>query len=145
MDLCGFIWGLFQYQCHLAFWLFLIRPGPWDFGAYNGRLYKQDDRIKKRIGGWCAKDKKKGQWLQVDLGKIKFVTAVATQGKIDRALDGFSCGSYYLYSLNWNLEMFCYDEGEAKPSEQSDNQQQSQPTYGTRGPFLDSLGNVSGP
>ncbi|XP_078364915.1 uncharacterized protein LOC144649315 isoform X2 [Oculina patagonica] len=55
--------------------------GPWDFGAYNGRLYKQDDRIKKRIGGWCARDKSNGQWLQVDLGKIKFVTAVATQGR----------------------------------------------------------------
>jgi len=69
-------------------------PGPWDFGAYNGRLYKQDDRIKKRIGGWCAKDKKKEQWLQVDLGKIKFVTAVATQGKpVDRALSGFHASS----------------------------------------------------
>lgn len=67
-------------------------PGSWDFGAYNGRLYKQDDRIKKRTGGWCARNKKKEQWLQVDLGKIKFVTAVATQGKIDRALPRFHVG-----------------------------------------------------
>lgn len=67
-------------------------PGSWDFGAYNGRLYKQDDRIRKRTGCWCARNKKKEQWLQVDLGKIKFVTAVATQGKIDRALPRFRVG-----------------------------------------------------
>ena len=54
--------------------------GKWDFGAYNARLYKQDDRVRHRIGGWCAKNKDNNQWLQVDLGKIKFVTAVATQG-----------------------------------------------------------------
>ena len=61
--------------------LLLPVTGGWDFGAYNARLYKQDDRHRKRIGGWCAKDKRNGHWLQVDLGKIKFVTAVATQGK----------------------------------------------------------------
>jgi len=55
--------------------------GKWDFGAYNARLYKQDDRVRHRIGGWCAKNKDNNQWLQVDLGKIKFVTAVATQGR----------------------------------------------------------------
>lgn len=54
---------------------------PWDFGPYNGRLYLQDDRIRKRIGGWCARHKNHNQWLQVDLGKIKSVTAVATQGR----------------------------------------------------------------
>lgn len=58
--------------------------GHWDFGAHNARLYKQDDRIRSRIGGWCAKQKDNNQWLQVDLGKIKFVTAVATQGTEDR-------------------------------------------------------------
>lgn len=84
MDLYGFIWGVFLISVSLSFLIVFI-PGPWDFGAYNGRLYKQDDRIKKRIGAWCAKDKKKGHWLQVDLGKIKFVTAVATQGKRDSA------------------------------------------------------------
>ena len=61
--------------------LLLPVTGGWDFGAYNARLYKQDNRYQKRIGGWCAKDKQNGHWLQVDLGKIKFVTAVATQGK----------------------------------------------------------------
>lgn len=58
-----------------------LLTGGWDFGAYNARLYKQDNRYQKRIGGWCAKDKQNGHWLQVDLGKIKFVTAVATQGR----------------------------------------------------------------
>ena len=67
-------------------------PGRWNFGAHNARLYKQDDHIRRRIGAWCAKDKKVGHWLQVDLGKIKFVTAVATQGiKNDNVMhNGFS-------------------------------------------------------
>ena len=51
----------------------------WDFGAHNARLYKEDDIHRKRVGAWCA-SKNKNQWLQVDLGKIKTVTAVATQG-----------------------------------------------------------------
>ncbi|XP_068693880.1 uncharacterized protein [Montipora foliosa] len=55
--------------------------GTWDFGAHNARLYKEDDRMRSRIGAWCAKHKDSNQWLQVDLGKIKFVTAVATQGR----------------------------------------------------------------
>lgn len=57
-----------------------ILAGDWDFGARNARLYKQDDHIRRRIGGWCAQYTDNNQWLQVDLGKIKFVTAVATQG-----------------------------------------------------------------
>ena len=85
MDLYCFICDIFPVSVSLSLLIAFI-PGPWDFGAYNGRLYKQDDRIKKRIGGWCARDKKKGHWLQVDLGKIKFVTAVATQGKRDSAV-----------------------------------------------------------
>ena len=51
----------------------------WDFGAHNARLYKEDDANMKRVGAWCA-SKLKNQWLQVDLGKVKTVTAVATQG-----------------------------------------------------------------
>ena len=77
----AFIWSHYPVSVSLSLLIVSI-PGPWDFGAHNGRLYKQDDRIKKRIGGWCAKHKNNEQWLQVDLGKIKFVTAVATQGKI---------------------------------------------------------------
>ena len=75
------VWSHYPVSVSLSLLIVSI-PGPWDFGAHNGRLYKQDDRIKKRIGGWCAKHKNNEQWLQVDLGKIKFVTAVATQGKI---------------------------------------------------------------
>lgn len=54
---------------------------PWDFGPHNARLYLQDDRIRKRIGGWCARYRNHNQWLQVDLREIKIVTAVATQGR----------------------------------------------------------------
>ena len=110
-------------------------PGPWDFGAYNGRLYKQDDRIKKRIGGWCAKDKRKGQWLQVDLGKIKFVTAVATQGMIDTALTGFHAGP--LSCLNWNLEILGFLEGE-KPGNPEKNPRSKARTNNKLDPHMES-------
>ena len=36
-----------------------------------------------RGNGWCAEINDKGQWLQVDLGKIIEVCAVATQGDIN--------------------------------------------------------------
>ncbi|KAK3744449.1 hypothetical protein QZH41_012870, partial [Actinostola sp. cb2023] len=54
--------------------------GAWDAGARNARLYSVDDRVKKRVGGWCAASNK-NQWLQVDLGATTYVTAVATQGR----------------------------------------------------------------
>lgn len=54
--------------------------GKWDFGAHNARLYKEDDLVYKKVGGWCAKNKT-NQWLQVDLGRPRIITAVATQGK----------------------------------------------------------------
>lgn len=57
-----------------------ILAGDWDFSARNARLYQEDNFIRRRIGGWCAQHQDSNQWLQVDLGKIKFVTAVATQG-----------------------------------------------------------------
>ncbi|XP_067054194.1 uncharacterized protein [Acropora muricata] len=55
--------------------------GDWDFSARNARLYQEDNFFRRRIGGWCAQHQDSNQWLQVDLGKIKFVTAVATQGR----------------------------------------------------------------
>ena len=36
-----------------------------------------------RGDGWCAEKNDKDQWLQVDLGKIIEVCAVATQGDIN--------------------------------------------------------------
>ena len=123
MDLYRFIRDVFAVSVSQSLLIVFI-PGPWDFGAYNGRLYKQDDRIKKRIGAWCAKDKKKGHWLQVDLGKIKFVTAVATQGETDRALPGFHAGP--LSYTSWTGIWRCFLWGERKQNPWS------QATYGTR-------------
>lgn len=48
-------------------------------GASNARLYFEDDHDQKRIGGWCAASRDP-QWLKVDLGKVKQITGIATQG-----------------------------------------------------------------
>nr|QNH72377.1 toxin candidate TRINITY_DN11973_c0_g1_i1 [Pachycerianthus borealis] len=56
--------------------------GSWDFGAHNARLYNEDDFVRKRVSAWCANDElQQEQWLQVDLGKARNVTGVATQGR----------------------------------------------------------------
>ena len=52
---------------------------------------------------------------------------------------------------NWNLEMLVFMEGgklenpEKNPRSKDENQQQTQPTYDTRDPFLERPGNFSGP
>ena len=38
-----------------------------------------------RTGAWSAKTNDKGQWIQVNLGKIAEVTKVGTQGRQDHA------------------------------------------------------------
>ncbi|KAK3723796.1 hypothetical protein QZH41_019473, partial [Actinostola sp. cb2023] len=47
----------------------------------NGRLNKKKDA--KGIGGWAAGSKGKGEHIQIDLGSVKVVTKVATQGRQD--------------------------------------------------------------
>ena len=43
----------------------------------------EDDFGALRIGAWCANEPaKKNEWLRVDLGRVKKITAVATQGKV---------------------------------------------------------------
>lgn len=64
-----------------TFLLTVYSGGAWGATASNARLYMIDDHDKKRIGAWCAAyGQTKNQWLQVDLGEIKYVSAVATQG-----------------------------------------------------------------
>ena len=59
----------------------LILPGAgWEGGARNARMYFEDDLKQKRVGGWCAATSE-NQWLQVDLGANKYISAVGTQGK----------------------------------------------------------------
>ena len=48
-------------------------------GARNARLYFEDDHKSKRIGAWCA-NKRKNQWLKIDLGRKRKLTGIATQG-----------------------------------------------------------------
>ncbi|XP_028391807.1 zinc metalloproteinase nas-14-like [Dendronephthya gigantea] len=56
--------------------------GPWGATANNARLYMRDDHDKKRIGAWCAAyGQTRNQWLQIDLGELRYVSAVATQGR----------------------------------------------------------------
>ena len=42
-------------------------------------MYFTDELKTKRVGAWCAATPK-NQWLQVDLGSDKYITAVGTQG-----------------------------------------------------------------
>lgn len=42
-------------------------------------MYFTDEFKTKRVGAWCAATPK-NQWLQVDLGINKYITAVGTQG-----------------------------------------------------------------
>ena len=58
---------------------FALQGGGWVAGASNARLYFEDDHDQKRIGGWCAASRDP-QWLKVDLGKVKQITGIATQG-----------------------------------------------------------------
>lgn len=62
-----------------------ISGAGWDCGARNARMYFIDDFKNKRVGGWCAATSE-NQWLQVDLGTNRYITAVGTQGVQDRCL-----------------------------------------------------------
>ena len=44
-------------------------------------MYFTDEFKAKRVGGWCAAIPK-NQWLQVDLGVNRYITAVGTQGRL---------------------------------------------------------------
>ena len=44
-------------------------------------MYFTDDFKAKRVGAWCAATPK-NQWLQVDLGINRYITAVGTQGDV---------------------------------------------------------------
>lgn len=66
----------------LTIFVFFVGAG-WVAGARNARLYTRDDFTTKRIGSWCAAyGHYDNQWLKIDLGKVKQITAVATQGAL---------------------------------------------------------------
>lgn len=66
--------------------LFKFKGGGWQASAKNARLYFEDDYDDKRIGSWCAAShasaKSSKGYVQVDLGRRKTITYIATQGKL---------------------------------------------------------------
>ena len=58
----------------------VLSGGGWAARAYGGRLYMQDNHARKEVGAWCARPRSKNQYLQIDLGEPRTITAVATQG-----------------------------------------------------------------
>jgi hypothetical protein len=71
------------FSCLALISYFSFSGGPWVASASNARLYMRDDHDEKRIGSWCAAyGQTDNQWLQVDLGQVKYVSAVATQGTV---------------------------------------------------------------
>ncbi|XP_031566063.1 zinc metalloproteinase nas-6-like isoform X2 [Actinia tenebrosa] len=59
----------------------LTPGGGWSAPAHSARLYFEDDRNRKLIGGWCMTARDNNQWLKIDLGKEKKITGIATQGR----------------------------------------------------------------
>ena len=60
----------------------VLPGGGWFAPASSGRLYVQDDHNGKRVGAWCAQpNNKRDTYLQIDFGRIKKITALATQGR----------------------------------------------------------------
>ena len=57
----------------------VLQGGGWVAGASNARLYFEDNHDQKRIGAWCASSRNP-QWIKIDLGKVKKITGIATQG-----------------------------------------------------------------
>jgi hypothetical protein len=58
--------------------LFSVGAG-FSAAADNARLYQETDVNTKRVGSWCASTRD-NQYVGVDLGKVKKVRAIATQG-----------------------------------------------------------------
>ncbi|XP_078598280.1 uncharacterized protein LOC144874226 isoform X4 [Branchiostoma floridae x Branchiostoma japonicum] len=53
----------------------------WSAGPENARLHQEDDYDRNRVGSWCAGSSDYGEYLQIDLGRTKRITGVATQGR----------------------------------------------------------------
>lgn len=61
----------------------VLQGGGWVASASNARLYYEDNHDQKRIGSWCASSRNP-QWLKIDLGQVKKITGIATQGDTAR-------------------------------------------------------------
>ena len=68
----------------------------------------RDDHDNKRIGTWCAAyGQTKNQWLQIDLGRVKYVSAVATQGIYFASFLMCNCQVILKRNLPFQCD-FCY-------------------------------------
>ncbi|CAH1239872.1 TLL2 [Branchiostoma lanceolatum] len=86
--------------------------GTWDVGAKNARLNFEDDYTRQRVGAWCAASSDAGEYLQIDLGRTKQITGVATQGR-DKYFEHVK--SYSLtYSLDGRIWREYKESGRAK-------------------------------
>ena len=65
---------------------FKFTDSGWQASAKNARLYFEHDFDDKRVGSWCtashASAKSLKGYVQVDLGRRKTITYIATQGKL---------------------------------------------------------------
>ena len=65
---------------------FKFTGGGWQASVKNARLYFEDDFDDKRVVSWCAAShasaKSSKGYVQVDLGRRKTITCIATQGKL---------------------------------------------------------------
>ena len=89
------------------------RIGEWNASADNARLYMEDDFTSFRIGAWCSKyPPKQGEWLKIDLGRTRKITAVATQGRFRyyEHVKTFKLS----YSRDGRRWRFCVENGRAK-------------------------------
>ncbi|XP_028395190.1 zinc metalloproteinase nas-13-like [Dendronephthya gigantea] len=56
--------------------------GGWFAPAASGRLYKEDDHQRKRVGAWChAPYNREEKHLTIDFGRRRRIVALATQGR----------------------------------------------------------------
>ena len=66
-------------------------------------------RLNKNRLGWAPKTNAAGEWIQVDLGKVKEVTAVATQG--ENRVKSYWVKSYILQYSNDGKTFTSYQGG----------------------------------
>jgi len=79
------------------------------FAPSNSRLHMKSVQ-GKHGGGWAAETDKDPQWVQIDLGSVKKVTAIATQGHPEEELDVWT-KTYQILSGNDPNSLTLYDNG----------------------------------
>ena len=104
----------------------ITSSSDWNAGhrAVNGRLNFHAG--KGRTGAWSAKVNDRGQFLEVDLGRVAKVTRMATQGRQDA--DQWVTSYTLSYSTSYGGYFYPYNNGQVTtfpvlPVQQYDNKQ----------------------